>query len=230
MNVARRALIKGMALGSLASVTLASPALGFANAAVGAPNPTARPLLALISGPLAESAFLAGIHAAPQGAPIQVERTDLGLDFILGLQQRLQSGQPLRVIGLVDDASATLIVDLARSSGARVQWLGQHSAAAGTSQHRLLSAEAAHGCAAQLGQRLQRCGQAFSLSEQRLHSSRVPFALKAAAGAGEQSGQWAATLGFALASPGALHPEPALLAANRQLPLSGNFVSFSIET
>lgn len=226
MNVKRRSLLKGMALGGLAGAAMASA--GLASAMNAASTRPALPILALVNGAAAESAFIHGLNASPAAKLLKVQRTDMDLNFMLGLEQRLRSGQPQRIIGLVDDASAALIVDLARSAGARVQWLGQHSASANASRHRLLSSEAASGCALQLGQRLNACGTGFSLDEQRLHGQR-PLQLAATARSNAGSEQWAATLGYTLASLGTTASGQAPLIANRPAPLTGTFVSFSIE-
>lgn len=226
MNVQRRSLLKGMALGGFAGLTLGSP-LTFA-AGTGAAS-AARPTLALVSDAAAGSAFLQGVDATAAGKRLEIQRTDLGLDFIGAFEQRLRSGQPTRIIGLVDDASATLIVDLARSAGARVQWLGQHAVEAGQSRHRLQSSAAAHGCALQLGQHLKACGAGFSLSEQRVQSGQTTLEL-AAQGHGSASEQWAASLGFVLASLGRFDSAAAPKLAATSAPVTGNFVSFSIET
>ncbi|WP_375739969.1 hypothetical protein [Pseudomonas boanensis] len=228
MNVERRAVLKGMALGGLAGVAMGSSNLYMANA-MAAPASRIAPTLVLVNEAAAGSAFLEGIASSPAARTVTVERTDLSLDFILALEKRLLSGKPQRIIGLVDDASAALIVDLARSSGARVQWLGQHSANVSASQHRLLSADAAHGCAMQLGLQLNACGTGFNLTEQRPHGHQPPLHLTAAARSKAGSDQWAATLGYSLAMLGTTHTGQAPLIVSRQSPLTGNFVSFSIE-
>jgi hypothetical protein len=192
----------------------------------------ARPVLptqALVSNEAAESIFLQGVNASPAGKQVKVQRTDLSLDFMLGFEKRLRSGQPQRIIGLVDDASAALIIDLARSAGARVQWLGQHRATANASQHRLLSAEAASGCAPQLGLSLNACGAGFSLTEHRMHGLQAPLKVSAAARNSVGADQWAATLGYTLAALGTSSDGQAPLVTRRPSPLTGNFVSFSIE-
>ena len=125
MNVNRRSLLKGMAVGGLAGAAMASSGLSMAASALGS---KAAPTLALVSGEVAESAFLQGLSASPVASQIKVQRTDLNLDFMLSLEKSLRSGKPQRIIGLVDDASATLIVDMARSAGARIHWLDQHNA------------------------------------------------------------------------------------------------------
>lgn len=229
MNIERRLLLKGMALGSMAGVVAGSSGLTLANRVLDAQARPALPTLALVSGEAAGAAFLQGLNARQAARSVTMQRTDLSLDFILGLEKRLGSAQPQRIIGLVDDASATLILDLARSAGARVQWLGQHRATANASHHRLLSAEAASGCAPQLGLNLNACGTGFSLSEYRLHGQQAPLHLSAAARNHAGSEQWAATLGYALAALGSANLGQPPLIASRAAPLTGHFVSFSIE-
>lgn len=226
MNVERRSLLKGMALGGLAGAALGSSSLSLANSVL---SPSSRPQaasLAIVSAQVARSAFVHGLQASPAAPELQVMASGLDLAQLQGLQQRLSSGQPQRLIGLVDDASAALIIDLARSAGARVQWLGQHSAGAGHSRHRLLSAQAAHGCALHLGQQLNRCGHGFELHEQRLHSPAPTLQLTSANRLGGD--QWAATLGYALAVLGSTDTGQAPLIARRAPALTGTYVSFSI--
>lgn len=228
MNLDRRTVLKGAALGGLAGVGLSVSGLSLANGALGGQPPIRRPDLLLVAAG-AESAFVQGAQAAAGGQRLAVERCTADLAYLRSVEQRLRSGKPLRLIGLVDDASAELLVELARSAGARVQWLGQHSASANASQHRVLSAEAAHGCAAQLGQQLNACGSGFVLHEQRPLGGREPLALAARQRQAGVSSQWATTLGFALAALGTPHTATAPLVAT-SAPLRGHFVSFSIET
>ncbi|MND86036.1 hypothetical protein D3C80_779840 [compost metagenome] len=227
MNVERRSLLKGMAIGGLAGVALSSSSLSLANSVLGRSAHAQAASLALVSAEVAHSAFVQGLQASPAAPQLQVIPAGLELALMLELQQRLASGQAQRLIGLLDDASAALIVDLARSAGARVQWLGQHSTHAGQSRHRLLSAQASHGCALQLGQQLHACGQGFSLHEQRLHSP-APTLQLASAKRGVAGDQWAATLGYALAVLGSTDTGQAPLLASRPSALTGTYVSFSI--
>jgi len=227
MTIERRALLKGMAVGGVAGVAMASSGLGLAGTVLGRSVPAQGASLAIISPEVAGSAFVRGLQASPASPQIQVLPTGLELAFVLGLQQRLANGKGQRLVGLVDDASAALIVDVARSAGARLQWLGQHSATKGRSAHRLLSAQVSHGCALHLGQHLNACGQGFSLHEQRLHSPAPT--LEVAAASRTQSGdQWAATLGYALAVLGSTDTGQAPLIAHRPPALTGTYVSFSI--
>ncbi|MDH4567183.1 hypothetical protein E8E95_10875 [Pseudomonas sp. BN414] len=225
MNIERRTLLKGMALGGLTGIAMGGSSLAMTKAMLGG---QARPMptLVLVDDGAAGKAFLAGVGSSPAAGNAEVQRADLGLDFILGLEKRLRSGQPQRIIGLVDDASAALILDLARSNGARVQWLGQHSAIAGATRHHLLSADSAQGCALHLGQQLHACGGGFSLSEQHPLGGQ-PLKLTGAARSGG-SAQWAASLGYSLAGLGGADSSAAPRIASHQPALAGQFVSFSI--
>ncbi|WP_045835765.1 hypothetical protein [Hyphomicrobium sp. 99] len=232
MDVERRSVLNGIALTSLAGVTLNSPVLALANAMPGDQAQPTRPLLTLISGTVERSGFLQGIAAAPQGKIVEVQRTDLSVGFVQAFNQWLRSEWPIRVIGLVDDASGAFIVQLARSAGARLQWLGQHSTDGGHSRHRVLSTEAADCCSAQLGQQLRSCGTPYRLDEQRINSAKLHWELPAQLQerAAIEASQWPATLGFALASVGSSQAASAPLVDADTLPLLGSFVSFSIES
>jgi len=229
INVERRSLLKGMAVGGLAGVAMGSGSVSMANTLLGRAAPTHPANLAIVSAEVASSAFVQGLQASPAAPTVDVMPVGLDLTMLLNLQQRLASGQPQRLIGLLDDASAALIVDLARSAGARVQWLGQHSASAGHSRHRLLSAQSTHGCALQLGHQLNACGQGFDLHEQRLHSPAPTLQLATAKRQRAGHDQWAATLGYALATLGSTDTGSAPLAADFPRVLTGTYVSFSIQ-
>lgn len=227
MTVDRRFVLKGIVLGGAAGVVLSRtvPVLG------GMPPAPAqryvRPALALVGGGAAAAAFQQGARIAA-GPQLQVQQVDPGLGFMLAFERQLRTRQPLRLIGLLDDASATLILDLARSAGARVHWLGLHTADAGTTRHRLLNTDLAEGCARQLGHQLHACGIAFTLNEERQGSIAPARQLAGPTRNGARSAQWAYSLGHLLASLGARPAMTPWLPA-QNAPLSGSFVSFSIE-
>lgn len=226
MNANRRFVLKSMALSGMAGLAIGRSVRALAGAAA-APAPAARPVLALVNPGAAESGFLHGARAT--GPRLRIQRVGRDLDFMLDFERQLRNGQPMRVIGLLDDASATLVVDMARSAGARVQWLGQHTAKAGFTRHRVLNTDMAEGCARHLGRQLHRCGGGFSLTEERLNGTLAPRQLAGSSRMGSQSGQWVASIGYLLASLGtrATMTVPLTPAANR--PVTGSFVSFSIE-
>lgn len=212
MSIERRSVLKGMALGGLAGLTLGRAGLASAGPVAG--SPAGKSLLMLVSGADAEAAFAAGVQANPAGRGASLLRTDSGMEFLSELQQRLHSARGERIIGLVDDASGTLILSLARSAGARLHWSGQHVTEDGQSRHRVSVSSGANACLGQFAALTEGCSQPSALSEQIL-----------AAGP-----QWAPALAFALASP-----EPgrrylrAAPPANTSVP-NGHYVSFSIET
>ncbi|MCW2272017.1 hypothetical protein [Pseudomonas sp. JUb96] len=227
MTIERRALLKGMAVGGVAGIAMASSGLGLANTVLGRSTSGQVPTRVLVSPEVAGSAFVQGIQASPIAPQVQVMPIAPELGVLMQVQQHLASGQAQRLIGLLDDASAALLIDLARSAGARVQWLGQHSATSERTAHRLLSAQVSHGCALQLGQHLNACGQGFRLHEQRLHSP-APTLEVATTSRTRGGDQWAATLGYALAVLGSTDTGQAPLIASRPSALAGTYVSFSI--
>lgn len=197
MSINRRVVLKGAALASSVGLALggAIPALA---SAPNTPGRAAQTVLALVNHSAAAALFLQGASAAA-GVELQVQRASLDMDVMLELERQMRSGPARRIIGLLDDASATLVVDMARSAGAHLQWLGQHSAASGiTTHHHLFAAD-----------RAEPPGQ-------------LPHR-------NEQSAQWATSLGYRLAALGTQPDMKAPLAPSANRPLSGSFVSFSIK-
>src|SRR5690606_12140846 len=132
MSMDRRFVLTGMALGSPAGLALgrAPPGLGAApgppprsasrpavvlvnpGAAHGSPRSSAaRPALVLVNQGAEQSAFVQGARAT--GAAVQVRQIGGDLTDLLSLQSQLSSGRKMRLIGLLDDASAALVVDMA---------------------------------------------------------------------------------------------------------------------
>ena len=228
MSVDRRFVLKGMALGSLAGLTMgaALPSVAGLNAA---PSSRAgRPLVALVRQDAQDSAFVQGIRAA--GSQLKLQPVDTSLGFMLELESQLRSGQPMRMVGLLDDASAALVLDLARSAGARVNWIGQHTAAADHSRHHLLNTQLTEGCSRQLSRQLHACGAGFTLHEERQSSVAPARQLAGPARRTEHAEQWAASLGYLLSTLGEHRAATAPLVSASRTPLTGSFVSFSIET
>ncbi|GAA3714652.1 hypothetical protein GCM10022421_22610 [Oceanisphaera sediminis] len=212
MSIERRSVLKGMALGGLAGLALGRA--GLASAGTAAEPLTRKPLLVLVSGDEAEAVFAGGARAHPAVGTTTVLRTDHGLEFISALQRRLKGSSGERIIGLVDDASGTLILDLARSAGARLHWSGQHVTEGGQSRHRVSATSGVTDCIGQFAALTDGCSRPSALPEQTLAASR----------------QWAPALGFALASP---EPGRRYLRAAppaHAVALTGHYVSFSIET
>lgn len=231
MSVNRRFVLKSMALGSIAGVTMGSAVRALA-AATAAPiaSAAARPVLALAltNEGAAESIFLYGALAAG-GPQLQVHRVGRDPGFMLDFERQLRSRQPMRIIGLLDDASAALVVDIARSGGARMQWLGQHTVEAGFSRHHLLDTDSAEGCSQQFSRQLQACGAGFSLNEERQNGPIAPRRMSGPSCSAAQSAQWASSIGYLLASLGTRTTLPHPVAPVASTPITGSFVSFSIE-
>lgn len=228
MSMSRRFVLKGMAL-SGAGLTMAGSLRALASTA-GSPisdATLARPVLALVTTDAAEPLFLQGAGAAA-GSRLQVQRLGRDLDALLDFEQQLRSGEPMRVIGLLDDARAALVLDMARSAGARVQWVGQHNSAQGITRHHLLSTDASEGCSRRLGRQLNGCGAGFQITEERQGSRTLPRQMSAPARTNANAGDWAVGVGYLLASLGAR--PMAAPTASVGTPLTGSFVSFSIET
>lgn len=138
MDAHRRLLLKGLAFSGIASLALRAPAQALASSGA-APGPVAANtgLWVLINDDAAGSAFLQG--AMTVGGPqLKTQRIGRDLDFMLDFERRLRNGQEMRIVGLLDDASGTLVADLARSAGAAMPWLGRHTARAGSIRHQLL--------------------------------------------------------------------------------------------
>jgi hypothetical protein len=238
MDLNRRFILKGLALTGFAATTPGFASSNILSDRVNSLKINANlPIVALIDGLPDESAFLAGVRFAQQQQhstySLVVQRCDLGLGFLRSLHALLHSGKPTQAAGLVDDASAAIIVNLVRSAGVRMHWLGQHAVSAEHSRHNILTADSEHDLGPRLAQQLNARGAGFSFTEQPVAGSdslrRMAFTTTRQT---PQNGNWAASLGFVLASLG-VNPigQPAWTNNNAVLtPLLGNFVSFSFKT
>ncbi|MDR2296804.1 MAG: hypothetical protein LBE30_00460 [Comamonas sp.] len=125
MQTDRRSLLKG-----LAAAGLAVSGIGLTQAASVLTGNTAAPtdVLAVTSslhGSALDAAFVAGV----QGSARDAAHTRLqGLDSTAFKQlgELLADGQETLLVGLLDDASATLVLDLVRSAGGRVLAVENH--------------------------------------------------------------------------------------------------------
>jgi len=228
MSVNRRSILKGMALGSLAGPFMGGSLQALAGGADAPAHSATRPSLALISSWDAGAAFVQGARAAVV-SPLQVHQAGPELGYLLDFERQLRRGQPMHVIGLLDDGAAVLVLDLARSAGARVHWLGQHTAEAGLSRHRLLNTGAAEDGIRQLSRQLHACGAGFTLIEECRHGTASARQSASPPRSDERSNQWAASIGYLLGSPGTGRLIMAPLVPASRTPLIGSFVSFSIE-
>lgn len=129
MNLHRRFVLKSMAVSGLTCLAV-SPMRTFAAAAGSRSAPERLSLLVLISEEPSGKEFLRGVIAATGQRP-DVMTIGRDLASLLDFERRLRS-RPMRAIGLLDDAAATLAIDMARSAGARMRWCRQHVADRGT--------------------------------------------------------------------------------------------------
>lgn len=53
--------------------------------------------------------------------------TSTDLSFLRQWQTLLDQAEPKRILGLVDDASATIVIDLLRSAQGRLHWQANHA-------------------------------------------------------------------------------------------------------
>lgn len=131
MHTDRRSVLKGLAAAGLAMVAMpwaqATSAPGIRDAA----SAGAR-VSALVSGSALDAAFLAGVQQgvnAPAGQSLSTQPLK-GLDAATfgQLNQLLNDGSETLLVGLIDDASAAIVIDLVRSAGGRVLSLQHHRA------------------------------------------------------------------------------------------------------
>jgi hypothetical protein len=210
MDINRRVVVQGIVLTGIAE--LATPAWSATFTA------DASPLFLLVNDDRAGRMFVRGAAQAQRTLETITVSTDL--QPLLDLDRLFRRSVDNRIIGLLDDASGTLAIDLARSAGARIKWLGHHAAQGDFSRHQVCGVQGAEACVQYFGERLVACGDAFELSTGSQHICQpCPAA---------HSASWVSMLGRTLASPHSSHcsefPDPASTA-----PMNGRFVSFSIE-
>lgn len=171
MSTDRRTLLKGLAavglaftggsLAQAANLRLQDPATATGGS---------MSLTAVVSGGATDSQFLAGVSAAAlqHGMQQQPALSLNGLDgsLLSHLHALAQDSQEAMLVGLVDDATATVLLDVVRSSGGRVI-AQQH--------HRLGRDAAAVQLAASLGRELVSRPDAVSAATQQGGEHCVSF-------------------------------------------------------
>jgi hypothetical protein len=242
MTIGRRPVLQGLAATGLAAV---APGFPDPQAAAYAEPDEKRaggtiPWIATLSTTRFGDDFLAGLALAPSpAADLTVLRiADFGSPDLLRLQAMLTTDQRQAMVGLVDDGLAAIIIESARTAGARLRWLGQHTLTPTEIRHRLLTASS--GYAAQFAASLTASGSRFSISCQDLSVGPVTH-LSASSGLpppADHTSRWAFTLGQTIAMANGLEPLPASEhhleeAAARPEPspsrIAESLVSFSFE-
>lgn len=143
MDISRRNVLKGLAAisGLAAAIPSFSDTTGSAIRTVGSNQ---MPLHIIIDRAAEQSGFVEGVHVARyQGGlqmPLPLMHSVIGLAFVRDFQKLLGSSEALRVVGLVDDANAAIIISLARTAGVQLHWLGQHQATTGKERHTVMAA------------------------------------------------------------------------------------------
>ena len=125
MNITRRHVLKSML--TVAGVSSAALPLGVSATAVAEALTKQKSTVVVVSPDDVGQQFLSGFQAQRSAHIAQILNSSTDLSFIQQLQQVLQAKGSHRVVGLVDDASATLVMDLARSANAHLIWEGQHT-------------------------------------------------------------------------------------------------------
>ena len=123
MNTQRRQVLKGMFLTASSSSIIGLGGVSSVWASSEKIDPSLH--VVVTDGQLGRS-FLEGISTKAALNQDQVLYSGVDLSFVQQLQSVLHRGATTRVVGLVDDASATLIVDLARDVNARLEWQSHH--------------------------------------------------------------------------------------------------------
>ncbi|KAB0265573.1 hypothetical protein [Microvirga brassicacearum] len=197
MTIGRRPVLQGLAATGFAAV---APGFSDAHATVyevpdGKRAERAIPWIATLSITRFTDDFLAGLaRARSPGADIAVLRIDdFGSEDLLRLQAMLTAGRRQTLVGLVNDGLAAIIGESARTAGARLRWLGQHTLTPTESRHRLLTASG--GCAAWFAEALTACGSRFSVNHHDLSAGTMTHLSASSAG----TDRWAFALGQTIA-------------------------------
>jgi hypothetical protein len=226
MPINRRTVLQGIALSSVAGFALDSVARDSTSGAV---DRETSPLLALVNerDPVGTQ-FLRGIHASGV-ASIQVANIGDELQEMLDLERGFRSRRGARIVGLLDDATGTLVVDLARSAGARLHWLGQHTSQAMLSRHHFVHAHAAAPCLQWFARQMHLCEAPFHISDQSYGDSAIRYQWRELQSSSGVTVSWPVAIGYLLAS---FDRAPTLdaPATSQAGAVDGRFVSFLIET
>lgn len=136
MSTDRRSILKGLAGAGLMMVGMpwAQAAAPGAQAAVAAG--TLPGVTSLVSGSALDAAFLAGVRQgvnAPAGQTLSAQPLkSLDAATFGQLNKLLNDNHATLLVGLIDDASAAIVIDLVRSAGGRVLSVQHHRVGEGS--------------------------------------------------------------------------------------------------
>lgn len=129
MQTDRRTLLKGLAAAGLAvsgmGLAQAASALTVKTASAAAGSADVLAVTSSLHGSALDAAFVAGVQSTARNAAHSGLQ---GLDSAAfnQLGELLADGKETKLVGLLDDASATLVLDLVRSAGGRVLAVENH--------------------------------------------------------------------------------------------------------
>lgn len=174
MKVDRRSLMKGLLAGG-ALLAMGTSPWSFAA------SPARRPsrCLLLLGGTGADEAFARGADAARAALTDDALRVVklkggllAGMDRMVSL---LDQSRGVRMITVMDDADATVFLELARTAGVRLLSMGTHVCSAGSAcplRHAWATSSPAHGMGGILASQLAAGQHGFSVREDFLHPPR----------------------------------------------------------
>lgn len=173
MEIDRRNLMKGLLAGG-ALLALGTPSWTFAEE----PNRTAKRCRLFLGGANVDGRFANGVRVACQEVRydgLETMKVNGGLLSDPGkLVSLFEQSKGARWIAVMDDASAAVFQELARTAGARLLSVGAHASVKDDAcplRHTWLAASPAQGAGAVLASRLIDAGESFSIIESFLDGS-----------------------------------------------------------
>lgn len=145
MTMSRRTILKRLAFGGAAAPVLTRSLPSLAAAATDVS--TAPATLLLVPAGTRGNAFEQGARAAIGDARLVVQEARIDLAFLREIEAVVRRGMQTRVIGLLDDAVATPLLDVARGAGVPLFWLGHHNVGREGARHRCQPTAGTEACA-----------------------------------------------------------------------------------
>ncbi len=204
MDVDRRSLMKGL-LASGALLALGAPSWTFAD------QPARRPsrCMLVLGDTGADEAFASGAGTACASLTYEALQTVklkggllTGMDRMVTL---LDQSRGMRMIAMMDDASAVIFLELVRAAGVRLFSMGTHACSfdrACSLRHALATASPAHGVGGVLAAQLDDHQGGFSITEDFLHAPTETAILSGWSAPGFSSYRWAESESVHLHSSG----------------------------
>lgn len=204
MKVDRRSLMKGLLAGG-ALLAMGTSPWTFAE------SPARRPsrCMLVLGGTGADEAFAIGAGAACAGLTYEALRIVKLKGGLLTAVDRmvtlLDQSRGMRMIAMMDDASAVIFLELVRAAGVRLFSMGTHACSfdrACSLRHALATASPAHGVGGVLAAQLDDHQGGFSITEDFLHAPTETAILSGWSAPGFSSYRWAESESVHLHSSG----------------------------